>query len=143
MSGIGLILMVNTSKAQTTRSKNKKHTLVLREEISGEKHLEKVQNIGNNVFCEKEFKIYSGHKNIKIGNGVYLADVLLNAGENGGEIKIEDFVFFGHRVQVLARGHNYLHFGLERQTSIIEKPILIKEGAWIGSGSIVLPGITI
>lgn len=125
---------------------NQDHTrnkFILRKEMTASEHLNMISIIGKNVFCEKEFKIYSGHKNIEIGSNVYLTDVLLNAGDNEGKIKIEDFVFFGHHVQVLARSHNYFELGLKRQTSIIEKPILIKEGAWIGSGAIILSGVII
>lgn len=44
---------------------------------------------------------------------------------------------------ILARGHDYRKFKQERIASITEKPILIKKGAWIGSGSIILGGVTI
>ncbi|PKA02925.1 hypothetical protein CH375_20065 [Leptospira ellisii] len=44
---------------------------------------------------------------------------------------------------VLARGHEYKLHSKLRQTGITEKPIRIENGAWIGSGSIVLGGVTI
>lgn len=130
-------LMLGFFKQISLNREKIKDEFVLRKELTASERLKKVKN----VFCEEEFKIYSGHKNIEIGNNVYLTDALLNAGENNGRIKIEDFVFFGHRVQVLARRHNYLEFGLKRQASIIEKLILIKKGAWIGSRSIILSGV--
>lgn len=120
-----------------------RNEFVTRKEMTASEHLSIVPVVGENVFCEKQFTIYNGHKNIQIGNNVYLTDSLLNAGDNNGKIIIEDFVFFGHRVQVLARSHDYLNVKLERQLNVIEKAILIKEGAWIGSGSIILPGVII
>lgn len=89
------------------------------------------------------FQVFHGNHNIKIGNEVHLVDCILNAGDKEGSITIEDHVFFGHRVMILARGHDYRKFKQERIASITEKPILIKKGAWIGSGSIILGGVTI
>ena len=50
---------------------------------------------------------------------------------------------FGHRVLVLARNHDYYQFKKDRWNYTTEKPIHIKEGAWIGSGSIILGNVTI
>ena len=72
-----------------------------------------------------------------------MIDTLINAGDKEGSITIDDYVFFGHGVQLLARGHDYNLFMAKRQSNIIEKPIHIKEGAWIGSGSIILGGVVI
>jgi acetyltransferase-like isoleucine patch superfamily enzyme len=44
---------------------------------------------------------------------------------------------------LLARKHDYDKIMQERQDSIFEAPILIKKGAWIGSGAIILGGITV
>lgn len=104
---------------------------------------EKLGRCGANVQYHEGFKIYYGHRNIFLGNDIVLVDGLLNAGDNGGTITIDDHVFFGHRVMVLARGHDYRGLNNDRQTSFVEGPIRIKEGAWIGSGAIVLRGATI
>lgn len=117
--------------------------IMKRNNLSADDHFNMIAEKGVNVFYEKDFAIYNGHSNIQIGSNVYLVDVLINAGDKDGNIKIENDVFFGHRVQLLARGHNYNYFGKERQSNIIEKPIYIKEGAWIGSGSIILGGVTV
>lgn len=106
-------------------------------------HLEKILHKSNSVYCEENFTVFHGHHNIFIGNDVFLVDSLINAGENEGKVIIEDFVFFGHGVKILARGHNYYLLDNQRQHSVIEKPIHIKKGAWIASGSIVLGGVTI
>lgn len=116
---------------------------IKRFEYSSSRHLQKVVSKGNNVRCEKGFRIYNGHGQIKLGNDVYLSNSLLNAGDDIGKIVIDDSVFFGHNVQIYARGHDYYKYGIQRQLSIIEKPVHIEYGAWIGSGSIILPGVII
>jgi len=107
------------------------------------KDLELIKSRGTNIFCEEGFKVFNGHKNIVLGSNIYLVDSLINAGDTLGKVIIEDYVFFGHRVQILARGHNYRVFDKNRQREIIEKPIHIKQGSWISSGTIVLGGVTI
>jgi len=98
---------------------------------------------GSNVKYEKNFTIFSGHKNIFLGKDIHLVDALINAGDGKGKVTIEDYVFFGHGVKILARGHNYNVFDMQRQRDITEKPIHIKQGAWIASGAIILGGVTI
>lgn len=107
------------------------------------KHLEKIINKSDTVYCEEGFSVFHGHHNIFIGNHVFLVDSLINAGDDKGKVIIEDFVFFGHGVKILARGHDYYLLDEQRQHSVVEKPIHIKKGAWVASGSIVLSGVTI
>lgn len=116
---------------------------ILRKENTAQEDLELVGKIGKNVYCESGFKVYNGHKNISIGNNVYLTDVLINAGDKTGTVTISDYVFFGHKVMILARAHDYNKFNLERQMSILEGPITIGEGVWIGSGAIILSNVKI
>ncbi len=114
-----------------------------RNKITEEQHFNRITNKGTDIFYDKGFAVFNGHNNIFLGSNINLVDTLFNAGDNEGKIIIEDYVFFGHRVQVLARGHDYKSIMLERQQNVIEKQIHIKEGAWIGSGSIILGGVTI
>lgn len=107
------------------------------------KDLEKITNKSDTVYCEDSFSVFHGHQNIFLGHHVFLVDALINAGDDEGKVIIEDYVFFGHNVKILARGHDYKLFNEKRQHSVIEKPIHIKKGAWIASGSIVLSGVTI
>ena len=111
--------------------------------VTSEEHFKMIKNKGVNVFYEQGFLVYNGHNSIFLGSNIYLVDTLINAGDNNGLVTIEDYVFFGHGVKVLARGHDYNLFNKERQNIITEKPIYIKEGAWIGSGAIILGGVTI
>ena len=104
---------------------------------------EKIINKGTNIYYEPNFRVFTGHQNIFLGSNIYLVDTLINAGDTVGKVIIEDFVFFGHGVKILARAHNYKVYDKQRQVEITEKPIHIKQGAWIASGAIVLGGVTI
>lgn len=104
---------------------------------------EKITNKGINIHYENAFSVFNGHENIFLGSNIYLVDTLINAGNTEGKVIIDDFVFFGHGVKLLARGHDYLVYNETRQERITEKPIHILKGAWISSGSIILGGVTI
>lgn len=105
--------------------------------------LEKIINKTDTVYCEENFSVFHGHHNIFIGNHVFLVDSLINAGDEEGKVIIDDYVFFGHGVKILARGHDYTLFNELRQHTVVEKPIHIKKGAWIATNSVVLSGVTI
>jgi acetyltransferase-like isoleucine patch superfamily enzyme len=105
--------------------------------------LKGVTHVGKGLSIYVGFCVFHGGKNITLGSNICLADSLLNAGDTAGSITIEANCFFGHRVMVLARGHDYKLTGTDRARTIIEKPIVIRTGAWIGSGSIILPGVEI
>ena len=105
--------------------------------------IELIINKGTNIYYEENFKVFNGHHNIYLGSNIYLVDGIINAGDHEGKVVIEDFVFFGHGVKILARGHDYSVFDKERHSSVVEKPIHIKQGAWISSGSIILGGVTV
>lgn len=60
------------------------------------------------------------------------------------QITIEEDVFFGHRVMILTGYHDINTFGVERKLAAIKhRPVVIKAGAWIASGAIICPGVTI
>jgi acetyltransferase-like isoleucine patch superfamily enzyme len=105
--------------------------------------LDKISHKGDNVTCEAGFTVFHGADNIFLGSNISLVDSILNAGSGTGSITIEDCAFMGHGVKVLARGHNYTSYNMDRQLEVMERPIHIKAGAWIGSGSIILAGVTI
>jgi acetyltransferase-like isoleucine patch superfamily enzyme len=105
--------------------------------------LDKISHKGDNVTCEPGFTVFHGENNIYLGSNISLVDSVLNAGNSEGSITIEDYAFTGHGVKILARGHDYAVYNMDRQHSLTEGPIVIRQGAWIGSGSIVLAGVTI
>jgi acetyltransferase-like isoleucine patch superfamily enzyme len=114
-----------------------------RDRMSERRHLKMITHKGKNVYCEKGFKVFSGHHNIFLGSNITLVNTLINAGNTIGRVTIDDNVFFGHGVSILARGHDYHFFNEKRHSVITEKPIHIKEGAWIASNAIILAGVTI
>lgn len=71
-----------------------------------------------------------------IGNNVYINSNLLVMGRGG--ITIEDNVQIAANVQLLTNNHDEY----ERAVLLL-KPIVIKNGAWIGAGATILPGVTV
>jgi len=114
-----------------------------RDHMSEKKHFQLITHKGSDVYYEKGFRVFSGHHNIFLGSHISLVDALINAGNVAGKITIEDYVFFGHGICLLARGHDYNFFNEERHRNITEKPIYIKKGAWIGTRAIIMGGVII
>ena len=102
--------------------------------------LHKVRTVGKGCRYEVGLRVFGGDR-VYVGNNVRLFDTLLNV--VGAEIRIDDEVFFGHRVMLLAGAHDYKAFGVDRQHAVSGRPIRIGRGAWIGSGAIVLGGVCI
>lgn len=74
----------------------------------------------------------------KVGKGVFI-----NFGctflDRGG-ITIEDDVFIAPSVQILTENHPEQP---SERRNVYAKPVVIRRGAWIGAGAIVLPGVTV
>lgn len=77
-------------------------------------------------------------KNISIGKNVFINACCCFQDQGG--ISIGDDVLIGHRVVLATLNHGLLP--AERK-DIHPAPIVIGKNAWLGSGCIVLPGITI
>ena len=75
-------------------------------------------------------------KNVKIGKNVTVMNGVLLM--SAGGITIEDNVLVAANVQLITNNHD----PYDRYV-ITCKPILIKEGAWIGAGATILPGVTV
>ena len=75
-------------------------------------------------------------KNVTIGKYVTVMNGVLMM--SAGGITIEDNVMIAANVQLISNNHD----PYDRYV-ITCKPILIKEGAWIGAGATILPGVTI
>lgn len=80
---------------------------------------------------------------VNIGKRVYIGNLVYFDGEYPHLITVEDDVSIGPSVLILAHsGASPFH----QQTGIFHQPpkhVLLKRGAWLGSGSIILPGVTI
>lgn len=100
--------------------------------------------VGQRVTFQRGFHVYNGAKYVSIDDDTELVDVLINAGDSEkGRVEIGKSVFFGHGVKVISRGHDYTKSGIARKLAITEKPIVIKNGVWIGTGVVILGGVTI
>ena len=82
------------------------------------------------------------NKNIKLGDRVVIAyGVYIDA---SGEVEIGDRVHFGPNVQVISANHTVMHSVFRRDSlEVVFCKNVIGRGVWLGSGSIVLPGVTI
>ena len=73
---------------------------------------------------------------VKIGRGVFInTNCLLMA---RGGITIEDGVQIAANVQLLSNNHDPYDL-----RTLLCKPVLIREGAWIGAGATILPGVCV
>jgi acetyltransferase-like isoleucine patch superfamily enzyme len=80
------------------------------------------------------------HRRLHIGHGCFF-----NTGchlELGADIEISSSVAFGHEVLVLTTTHAASH-PERRCGASYSRPVRIGRGAWLGSRSLVLPGVTI
>ena len=105
-------------------------------------------SIGNNVQIDEYFFCDFG-KNIYIGN-----DVIINSGctfIDNKEIHIGNKVLIAPNVQIYTAYHPLLpeerlkekKEGSTCYFTTCADPVMIKDGVWIGGGTIVLPGVTI
>ena len=93
------------------------------------------ENLGENSVINSP--IYGAcFDKIKIGRNVFINSNTLFMARGG--ITIEDNVQIAANCQLLSNNHDFY----DRQL-LTCKPILIKEGAWIGAGVSIMPGICI
>lgn len=80
-------------------------------------------------------------RGINIGKNVYIGQFCILDNAYPEYVYIEDNVSLAGEVTIIAHSNPYKHF-----ENIVESrvaPVLIKEGAWIGSKSIVLMGVSV
>ncbi|MGI9100110.1 MAG: acyltransferase [Solirubrobacteraceae bacterium] len=82
--------------------------------------------------------IFGPPERVDLAGTAIVNDALLNT--VSGSITIGAHAFFGHRVSVLTGTHDITRRGEERQLAIPQegRDVHVEEGAWIGSGAIVL-----
>lgn len=113
-----------------TKYHDEKELIKLMEEITG-------QNLDDNFSLFPPIYIDFG-KNLKIGKHVFI-----NAGcafQDQGGIEIGNYVNIGHECIFASLNHGAKK---EERYDLIPKKIVIKDYAWIGSKSVILPGVTI
>jgi acetyltransferase-like isoleucine patch superfamily enzyme len=89
---------------------------------------------------EKAIINLENYQNLIFGKNIYLQDAFIDSRD---QVIIQNNVFFGWGVKILTGTHDFFKEGRTRQTSILSRPVLIEEGVWVASFSIVLPGSTI
>lgn len=80
---------------------------------------------------------------VNIGKGVFIGTLVNFDSEFPNLITLEDEVAVGPNAVVLchaAASPFHQRLGIYRQPN---KPVLVKHGAWLGSGCIILPGVTV
>lgn len=108
-----------------------------------------VRKIRNILYSRWSFKSplnslrvkWNRKRGVTIGDNVYIGlhTVIDNAYPEF--VYIEDNVSVAESVLIIAHSNPYPHFKNIVESSVA--PIVIKEGAWIGSGAIILRGVTI
>jgi acetyltransferase-like isoleucine patch superfamily enzyme len=100
-------------------------------------------NIGNNVKIAKRCSIYGGPDNIlEIGENSYIG---MNTILNGFSAKL----IIGSRVSIAQNVNMMTDSGpntsveMQKYFPIEKKPINIGNDCWIGTGSIIMPGVTL
>ncbi|MCZ8536932.1 acyltransferase [Paenisporosarcina quisquiliarum] len=107
--------------------------------------------------CEKKFLYYGenadfrigayaiGCSNIKIGDNVVIRPFCMLIASANGSIDIQKNALIGPGVHIYVSNHQYSDstIPIYYQGYSEPKPVLIKEGSWVGANSVILPGVTI
>jgi len=109
----------------------------------------KFKHFGKNAEL-RPFSFMGGCSNISIGdrvvirpNSIFFANSI---NDNGlGSITVEDDVLLGPAIQIYTDKHKFIQLDKSIIDQGIEesKDVIIKKGAWIGAGTIIVPGVTI
>ena len=78
---------------------------------------------------------------ILIGNNVTIGDHVTI--DYSGGVVIKDGVVISEGVRIFSHDHDAYRYTHKMDNNTIPKRTVIKDNAWIGAGSIVLPGVTI
>lgn len=120
-----------------------KITSILNNQYHKPKEVQKLfsELIGKKV--DKHFKLHPPFytdcgKNIHIGKGVFINSCCTFQDQGG--IYIGDNVQIGHSVTLVTLNHDK---NPKKRRTLHPKPIKIGNNVWIGSGAIILPGVTI
>ena len=82
--------------------------------------------------------VFGDANRVRIASTAVVNDTFFNV--LSGEVRVDEFAFFGQGVQVVAGTHDYRQFGRERQLAVPDagSDVHVCEGAWVGSGAILL-----
>lgn len=108
-----------------------------------EKHAllkEMLASIGENCSIESPFYANWGGKHLHLGNDVYINFNLTLVDDT--DIYIDDHVMIGPNVTIITGTHP-IHPDLRRKQAQYNKAVHIHQNVWIGSGTTILPGVSI
>ncbi len=97
------------------------------------------KKIGQNNYFWFPVKMH-GKSDISIGNNCCINSFVHIWG--GGGVVIGNNVMIASHVSITSLTHDYNSASM-RFSPIIKKPVIINDDVWIGSGAIILPGISI
>lgn len=92
-----------------------------------------------NESCGARFINYEFGVKPDIAEGVGISG-LIDCSE---KVTIEKDAFSGHDIMILTNEHDPNLFGYERKRSSRKGPVTIKEGAWLCTRCIIMPGVTV
>lgn len=98
-----------------------------------------IGNLQPNESCGAHFINYEAGVKPSIAEGVGISGVI----DCEAKVTIEKDAFSGHDIMILTGSHDYTQFGEERKRYSKVLPVTIKEGVWLGSRCIILPGVTV
>lgn len=101
---------------------------------------EMFSEIGENCYIEPPFHASFGGKHVHFGNNIY-ANFNLTCVDDT-HIYVGDYTKFGPNVTLATAAHPILP-SLRKKFYQYNMPIHIGKNCWIGSGAIILPGVTI
>lgn len=96
--------------------------------------------IGEGCYIEPPLRANFGGKHVHFGNKVYANFNLTLVDDT--HIYVGDYTLFGPNVTVATAGHPIVP-DLRRKGYQYNAPVTIGKNCWIGSGVIILPGVTI
>lgn len=103
--------------------------------------------IGNNVRIDDFCVISAGKGKIKIGDNIHIS--IYTSLQGAGYIEIGDFSTISSRVSIYSSNDDYSGKTMtnpmipSEYTGVEHKDVIIKDHVIIGSGSVILPGVTI
>lgn len=108
------------------------------QEAQGQAVRSRLRSCGEGV----EFHAYvaiAGPEGVTVGNGVSLGPFVHIWGQGG--VLIGDRVMIGSHVAITSLTHDHNQHPM--QATVVKRPVVIEDDAWIGAHAVVMPGITI
>ncbi|SDB65043.1 Hexapeptide repeat of succinyl-transferase [Flavobacteriaceae bacterium MAR_2010_188] len=109
-------------------------------------HISANSKIGNGVSIQTRCAIFARESNgkgeLKIGNNTNIGDYTII--DTVSDVTLGNNVALGPHCTLYTHDHIYSDLSLPAwKAGIITKPIIIEDGAWVGSKVTILPGVTI